>query len=305
MFLKWIWRLTTFRERLEQSRRAECARHSQMKAAMNALFKQGRLIFAFSIAAFGVENLVCARTADPMLPVIPWVPGAPAAYFTGAALLAASVCIVVRYKARLAAGLLGIYFLFCNLFLQIARVAAKPLDVGVRTCAFETLTMCAAALILAGTLPADSQVPPWWDRTIDCMITAARYIFAVSMLVFGIDHYLVFAFIVSLVPHWIPGGGWFWAQVTSIAFLAASISIASGWMARLAAAMLGLMFMLWFLTLHLPRVMSYPRSHNPDEWSSAFIALAVCGGSWILASSLSPPRRCDSPGATTNLKSMC
>jgi uncharacterized membrane protein YphA (DoxX/SURF4 family) len=266
---------------------------SQMKAAMEALFKQGRLIFAFCIAAFGVENLVCAHTSDAMMPVIPWVVGAPAAYLTGIALIAASACIAVRYKARLAAALLGILFLLFDVLLQIARVVAKPLDVGVRTCAVETLTMCAAALILAGTLPLDPQVPPWWDRAVDWLATAARYIFAFSMLVFGIDHYLVFAFIVSLVPHWIPGGGWFWAQVTSIAFLAAAISIASGWMARLAAAMLGLMFVLWFLTLHLPRVMSYPRSHNPDEWSSAFIALAVCGGSWILAASLSPgkPKR--------------
>jgi hypothetical protein len=47
------------------------------------------------------------------------------------------------------------------------------------------------------------------------------------------------------------------------------------------------MFLLWFLLLHLPRVVSYPRSHDPDEWSSAFIALAVCGVSWILAASLS------------------
>jgi hypothetical protein len=58
-------------------------------------------------------------------------------------------------------------------------------------------------------------------------------------------------------------------------------------MDRLAAALLGVMFLLWFLVLHLPRVMSYPRSHDPDEWSSALIALAVCGASWILASSLS------------------
>jgi len=47
------------------------------------------------------------------------------------------------------------------------------------------------------------------------------------------------------------------------------------------------MFLLWFLVLHAPRVASYPKVLDPHEWSSAFIALGICGGSWILAWSLS------------------
>ena len=46
------------------------------------------------------------------------------------------------------------------------------------------------------------------------------------------------------------------------------------------------MFGIWVVTLHLPRVLGVygipgaPR--DPDEWSSLFIAVALCGGLWAL-----------------------
>ena len=245
-------------------------------------------MFAISIAAFGIENLVCANSSDPFLPVIPWVPSYwLLAYLTGIALIAASVCIAANIRARVAALLLGKLFLLCDLLLQIPRVAAQPWDVGVRTCAFETLAMCASALMLAGALPPESETFGRWEIAANALIRSGRYLFAISAIVFGVDHYLVFALIVFLVPKWIPGGGWFWANLTAICFIAAGMSIAIKRMDRWASFMLGLMFLLWFLVLHAPRVASYPKVLDPHEWSSAFIALGICGGSWILAWSLS------------------
>jgi hypothetical protein len=254
---------------------------------MERIVKQGRYLFAIAIAAFGIENLICARSTDPFLPVIPWVPSyAVLAYLTGIALVAAIVCIVANLRARVAALLLGVLFLLCDLLLQVPRVAASPMDVGVRTCAFETLAMCASALMLAGTLSAEGGSLGRWEGAVNGLIASGRYLFAASAIVFGIDHYLVFGFIVSLVPTWIPGGGWFWANVTAIGFIAAGVSIAARRMDRWASFMLGLMFVLWFLVLHAPRVASYPKVLDPDEWSSAFIALGIGGGAWILASSI-------------------
>jgi hypothetical protein len=249
-------------------------------------FKQGRLFFAIAIAAFGVENLIWAHSTDPFLPEIPWVPSCPAlGYLMGVALLAASVSIAANLRAWLGATLLGFLFLLCFLSLQIARVAAAPLDVGVRTCAFETLTMGASAWMLAALTPAGGELSRG-KTVMNGLLHSGRYFFAVSMIVFGIDHYFVFNFIVSLVPPWIPGSGWFWAHVTAIGFIAAGVSISVRRLDRWAAGMLGLMFFLWFLLLHAPRVLSYPRCLDPDEWSSAFIALAACGGAWILAWSI-------------------
>jgi len=42
------------------------------------------------------------------------------------------------------------------------------------------------------------------------------------------------------------------------------------------------MFFLFVLLLHIPRIVLHSRDGN--EWTSGFVALAMCGGAWILAS---------------------
>jgi uncharacterized membrane protein YphA (DoxX/SURF4 family) len=249
--------------------------------------------------ALGIENLACAHSSQASELVMPFISGSPfAAYLAGLALLAAGVAIAINRGARLAAILLGILFLVCVLAIEVSNVAAHPADVGVRTVAFETLTFCGIAWMLAGTLPPESFRSPQWESAENALIKSGRYLFAISAIVFGIDHFLVIPLIVSLVPGWIPGSGLFWTYLTAIAFIAAGISLAANVLTRWAGFMLGLMFMLWVLVLHGPRVVSPRRSHDPDEWSSALIAVAIWGGSWIAASALSQeaPARASVPG---------
>jgi uncharacterized membrane protein len=251
----------------------------------------GRLIFAVAMMAFGIEHLITARFGLATMPVIPFVPGNPfLAYPVGLALLAGGVSIAINRRARLASILLGILFLLCVLLIEIPRSAARPLNVSVRTVFFESLAMGASALTLAGTLPAWRTGFLEGSRAVDRLIGLGPLLFAVSAVVFGIDHFLVLDVIAGLVPAWIPWG-MFWAYFTGAGFIAAGVSIATGRMAYWGAAALGLMFLLWFLLLHAPRIMSFPRSHNPDEWSSAFIALGMCGGSWIAAWHAARPNR--------------
>jgi uncharacterized membrane protein len=255
--------------------------------------KLGRVLFGIAILAFGVQNFVWARfVGEATVPIIPWVPGQPwLAVVTGIALVASGISIVANVRAQLAAVSTGMLFLLCDLLLQIPKVAASPLDVGVRTTAFETLAMCGSAWILAGALPTAGDYSIRWKGWVSLLAKLGLILFAISSVVFGIDHFLVLGVIVSLVPNWIPGSGLFWAYLTDLGFIAAGVSMLANRILRFAgAAMLGVMFMLWFLVLHGPRVVSYPRSHDPHEWSSAFIALAMCGGSWICAGTVTDLR---------------
>jgi uncharacterized membrane protein YphA (DoxX/SURF4 family) len=251
---------------------------------MESIIPKGQFLFGITIAAFGVENLICARLGLT-IPGVPWFPGNPfLAYLTGVVLLVAGLSITANIRARLTATLLGILFLLYVLLLEVPQVAAMPMDVSIRTVFFETLAIGASALTLAGTLPASGSIRPW-DRVLDILIGSGPYLFAASSVVFGIDHFFVLGLIASLVPAWLPAH-MFWAYLTGVAFIAAGISIALQWMDQWAAALLGTMFLLWFLVLHSPRVVIAVRSHDPntpDEWSSAFIALGLCGGSWICA----------------------
>jgi len=251
---------------------------------METIFRKGQFLFGIAIAALGVENLICARLGLSVRGV-PWFPGNPfLACLTGIVLLAAGLSIAANVRARLTAALLGILFLLYVPLLEAPKVIAKPMNMSVRTVFFETLAMCASALILAGTLPSGGSFPRW-DRVLDKLSRLGPYLFGVSSVVFGIDHFLGLVFIATLVPAWMHGG-MFWVSFTGAAFIAAGISIAAKWMDEWAGFLLGTMFLLWFLLLHSPRVVAAFRSHNPNapnEWSSAFIALGMCGGSWICA----------------------
>jgi uncharacterized membrane protein len=252
---------------------------------MGKIIQQGRFLFGIAIAGSGVEGVICAHLGLTVRGV-PWFPANPfLAYLTGIALLLAGLCIVANVRARVAAILLGILFLLYVLLAELPLVAASPMDLGARTIFFEALALAASALTLAGTLPAAGSGSLPWNRVVDKLIASGPYLFAASSVVFGIDHFLILDFIASLVPAWLPGH-LFWAYLTGAAFVAAGISIAIKWLDQWAAFLLGTMFALWVLILHSPRVVIAFRSHDPNaqnEWSSAFIALAMCGGCWICA----------------------
>jgi len=253
---------------------------------LEKIVKQGQLLFAIAVMASGAEQLICAGFGLAVRYIIPWVPGNPfLAYVTGLALLAAGVSIATDRRARLSAFLLGFLFLLFVLLYWVPRVVESPLSVSVRTVVFETLAIGSSALTLAGFLPAKRWFLGRWERVINGLIKSGPFLFGASSVVFGVDHFLVLNVIASLVPAWLPGG-LFWAYLTGAAFVAAGVSIATQRMARWGAFLLGTMFLLWFLLLHSPRVVSASLSHSPNspnEWSSAFIALGMCGGAWISA----------------------
>lgn len=235
---------------------------------------QGRMIFGVAIAALGVEHLVCANiSARPfpvqfqavVIPIIPWVPAHPwIAYVTGAALILAGVSILANVHARVGALLCGGIFGVPALILHLPRMVQVPQDWGLRGEVCEMLALSSAAFVLART-----------------QANIGRVIFGCAAVVFGVDHFLALDLIASLVPAWMPAH-LVLASFTGAAMIAAGVSIVTKWHDRLGAFALGMLFLLIVVTLHVPRVLAAPRS--PDEWSSALIALAMCGASWILAS---------------------
>jgi uncharacterized membrane protein YphA (DoxX/SURF4 family) len=249
---------------------------------MEILFRTGRIALGTAFLAFGIQNCVWANLSGATLPIIPWLPAVPwLAYTAGLILIVGGAAIAIGCQLRAVGSILGSVFLLCFLFLQIPRTVVNPWDIGQRTLAFETLTMCACSWMLAGAVASRGRFEPRREDAVHALSIAGRTLFAISAVVFGISHFIVFSFVASLIPGWIPGGGAFWTVLTGVAFIAAGVSIAGLWLARWAAGLLGLMFFLWFVLLHVPRLFDPLKIHDPDEWSSAFIALAICGGSWI------------------------
>jgi uncharacterized membrane protein YphA (DoxX/SURF4 family) len=278
-----------------------------MNRLLNLLLELGRYFFAIAIAGFGVNYIIYGQFRTGLPPVPPWIPGgAVLSYVVGAALVVAAVSIAAngkvrsssavvpfavganliaaglsvaaKAKARLSATLLGALFVFCAVCLHGTHARAILLSGDERTGAFEALSIGAAAWVLAATVPGAGGAVS--DEVAGKLATAGRYLFAISMIIFGVQHFMLAEFIASLIPGWMPAR-LFLAYFTGVAFIAAGLAIATGVLARLGSALLGVMFLLWVLLLHGPRVAAALR--NDDEWASLFVALAISGGGFIIA----------------------
>jgi uncharacterized membrane protein YphA (DoxX/SURF4 family) len=230
---------------------------------MKNLSRVGRILYAIAMAEFAIQGLVHGFMRGPALGP-PFSPVRPFwGDFTAMVLIIAAIGIVAGKQTRCVAILLAITLLLRALLVYAPRIAVNPHDPGPWTSGFEILAICGAALVISGF-----------------GLGLGRWLFAIPLVVFGAQHFLYAKFVATLVPSWIPAH-LFWAYFVGAAFVAAALSIAIGKYARLAAMLLGLMFILWVLVLHFPRVAA--SLHDGNEWTSAFVALAMGGGSWVLA----------------------
>jgi uncharacterized membrane protein YphA (DoxX/SURF4 family) len=245
---------------------------------MKRLIPPGRILFAVAMMAFGIQHLILAVTGSGLGP--PWTPEYHLfAYVLGIALIPASLGLGAGWQVRCAAIVVALIALVRVVICYAPKLAATPRDPGRWTSAFELLAISGAGLVLAATF-ANRRTRSGRGGS---LFEVGRFLFAVSLLVFGIQHLMYGAFVATLIPKWIPGH-LFWAYFVGVAFIAAALAIVSGKLAPLAATLLGTMFFLWVVMLHAPRVVA--ALHNANEWTSMFVALAMSGGAWVVAGAM-------------------
>jgi uncharacterized membrane protein len=251
---------------------------------MDRLLGLGRFLFALPMIGFGIQYIGYGRYLGGLPPVPPWAPGgAVGAYLTGVVLIAAGASIVVNWKARFSAAVLGLVFLLCVLLLHMWRLSSVIQNGTDRTRALEPFALAGAAFMLAGMLAADWPNSRGWNAAVEWLSKLGRWLFAGSMVIFGVQHFMYAGFIATLVTPWIP---WhlFWVYLTGVGMIVAGLCIAIKKLGGLAATWLGIMFLLWVIVLHGPRVAAQPR--NADELSSLLVALAMGGASLVVAQAL-------------------
>ena len=250
---------------------------------MNAWLKAGRFFFAISMLFFGVEFFIYASGLKGPTPGPPWIPGSQlGAVLTGGALIAIAVCITTEKLARLAATLLGIALLLYVLFLQLPRLIAQPHSPDPWTSGFELLALMGGAFVLARLETPDGLRLEPTNNALSHLATIGRVAVALALVVFAVQHFLYAKFVATIVPPWIPAR-LFWSYFVGVAFVAAALAIVTRKMARIASILLGIMFLIWVVILHVPRVAAHPR--NGDEVTSLLVALAMSGVSFLLAES--------------------
>ena len=109
-----------------------------------------------------------------------------------------------------------------------------------------------------------------------------RIVFAIAMIGFGVLS-LVYADpvfgLAAPLPAWLPLHA-FWGYLTGSVLVVAGGCLLGGVKVRAAALVLGILFSLWVLLLHVPELIANP--HSGNAWTTAPETLAICSAAWIL-----------------------
>lgn len=249
---------------------------------MGSATRLGSGLFGIGMLAFGVLNFVFGTPVLGLEPLPDWLPAQTLwTYIIALLLVVGGVCVLSdrlrpRQSAIMLGGLLSLW-----LILQVPTLLANFHNGSQWTSAFECLALCSAAWVLAHALSDSATGRTSWNGRLRRLADIGRYGFGITLPVFGALHFIYWQYVASVIPSWIPGSPVFWAYFTGCAHIAAGLAILSGVQARLAATMLGIMFGSWVLIVHVPRVLASP--HSQAEWTSLCVAIALCGGAWLMA----------------------
>ncbi|RRB15456.1 hypothetical protein [Larkinella knui] len=245
---------------------------------MNWKVTAGRILFAVAIASLGIEHLVRGNFPAALFPFPAHFPGRFVVVMAlGIAFLMAGLSIGLLRKAAITAFGLGVLFLLLTLYLHVPALIPHLFNGQVWTIIAELMAFSGGAFYASGLLPESLSTPQHYrfDR-----ITAGQFLFAVSLVIFGILHFIYARYIATLIPSWI-AAPLFWAYFVGVAFIGTAISLSLNWQRNLSSLLLGTMFLLWVLVLHAPRVVGHP--HAEPELTSLLVALAMSGIAFMMA----------------------
>jgi uncharacterized membrane protein len=246
--------------------------------------KVGRYFIAIPMAIYGVQHFIYLQFVADFIPA--WIPGHMFwACFTGVALIAAAVGIILKQWDRWAATLLGSMIFLWVILLHTSRLAAKPYDQAEWRGIFQALAMSSFAFVLARTLAQPGKlIETPTNGFVGGMnglsklgARFAPYLIALSMVAFGVQHFIFADVTTAQVPVWIPGSA-LANYLSGAALIAAGVGILFLRTARLAAALLGIMIFLSVIFVHAPIVIASPRFES--DWCKA---LVMSGGTFLLA----------------------
>ena len=250
----------------------------------------GVYVYGLGSLAAGVFDLIWRDFDASHQPIQAWgdnIPGVTIlACIAGVWMVAGALALLWRRSERAGgAALAGIYFVFAMFWLPRFYTAPHYLGVHVRVyigvfggMGSQLIAFAAGVLLWASAAGAPR------PRA----LLFARWVFGLSTIAFGIVHLTYIQMNLEYVPNWMPMGKEFWVIVTGICFMLAGLAILTGIVDVLAAWLLGLMFLVFNLTILPTYIFAHPKGHG--AWGGNAYNLAAVGASWILADALSATR---------------
>jgi len=245
----------------------------------------GLYVYALGSFAAGLFDLVWGDFDAAHQPLQAWgddLPGATVfAYIIGAVMVAGAVALLWRQSQRAGgAALAATYFIFAVFYLP--RFYTAPHYLGHRISVYigvfsgmgtELIAFAAGVLVWAS--------PEEGDSLRSKAVLAMRWTFGLSAIGFGLGHLTNIKDMLEYVPKWLPPGAEFWVIITGVCFLLAGLAIITGILGALAAWLMGLMFLVFNLTILPTYIFANPSDHT--AWGGNAYNLAAVGSAWILS----------------------
>jgi hypothetical protein len=254
---------------------------------METLISVGRKFYGICIGAIGIQQLFYADFRPMFTPDSSWLPGLSIwAYLFSAALIVAGLSIIIEKRAKEVALISGGVFLFLFVFYHVPHLLfVNPYSkhLGTWTNALKELAFAGGAFAAAGsyateTVDSKSFLITWLEK----LIPFGSIFFSITMIAFGISHFVYVGFVEKLVPAWIPGHI-FWTYFAGVALIGSGVSIMFKIKVKEVALLLGIMIFLWFIVLHIPRAIADPFGNKGNELTSVFQALGFSGIAFVLS----------------------
>ncbi|MDB4924654.1 hypothetical protein [Mucilaginibacter sp.] len=243
-----------------------------------------RSFFAICLIAIGIQQLIVGGFMPVIIPPSPiWLSGCIACVWVVSILLiVSSAAILFNINARTIAVYLGAALLLLLLIFHIPYQLQTNLHfLGGWGNAFKILVLTGGAFVAALSLPK-TEGAGRITNLLEKLLPAGRFFFAITMVVFGITHFVYIQFVAMLVPAWTP---WhiFWGYLAGVALIAGGLGIILNIQLRLAANVLGVIIFIWLITLHIPRAIADPYTGHGNEVVSVFEALGFSGIAFLIA----------------------
>jgi hypothetical protein len=252
---------------------------------MGNLSKIGRIFYGIGIAEIGLQAIYYHEF--PYILSLPKnLPGSVVmilAVIFGMIFTFAGACVIAEKRARQVSLLFGciLLLIFCFYYIPYEFLTSPNyMHLGDWENAAKELTLAAGAFVVAGSFP--KRIEGKLTRFLSKLIPFGTILFAITIIDYGISHFVYAKEASDYIPSWIPYH-MFWMYFCGVALLGSGIAIILKIKTGLIATLLGTMIFIWFISLHIPRVIVSPAADIGGEITSAIFALAYSGIAFVIA----------------------
>lgn len=255
---------------------------------MKTLAKIGRAFYSIALVVYGIQQFIYGDFRPVQLPAwqvhLPLLP--VLAYLTGAALIfvgGATLAGRGRTPLLITGGIFLLFFFFVHIPFELFGEENSSTHLGLWVNALKELALAGGAFIMAGSYPdGETANNGRLLHVLERIIPFGGVFFSITMISFGITHFMYADFVATLVPAWMPDH-LFWTYFAAVTLIASGICIILKVRQGAVALLLSIMLFIWVFAVHLPLAIKNQSAMRGNDLSSMFDALAFCGTALVIS----------------------